>query len=67
MADVTYTVGYLIDRTFDLLLGAAREDMNVASAHGAGDTTISWTYTAGRANQGTYIAIDDEVMYVWAA
>lgn len=68
MTDTTYTVGYLMDRTFDLLLGANRENLNQLTSNiGATDTTIAMNYPSGQAKQGSYIAIDDEVMYVWSA
>jgi hypothetical protein len=64
----TFTVGYLIDRTFDLLLQAAREERNqLGAAIGATDTVLSCNYALGQLREGTFVAIDDEVCYVWAS
>ena len=61
------TVRYLVDRTFDLLLQSAREERNqLASALDASSTTFTVTYDLANLARGTYIAIDDEVMYVWS-
>jgi hypothetical protein len=66
--EALYTVGYLINRTFDLLLGAAQEDLNVVASNvDIGDATVSLSYPSQRAQPGAYIAIDDEVMYVLSA
>lgn len=63
-----YTVGYLLNRTLDLLLGAAQEDLNNSqNVIQVGDTSIVLQYPSGRAQPGSYIAIDDEVIYVWTA
>lgn len=63
-----YTVGYLISRTFDLLLGSTREDLNrLTDSIQASDTTIAFDFAPGRMNTGSYIAIDDEIMYVWTS
>ena len=60
------TVGYLIDRTFDLLLGAAREERNKCATYvDSTMTTIQVQYDLKNLARGTYVAIDDEVMYVW--
>lgn len=68
MTDATYTVSYLISRTFDLLLGAMREDLNrLTSNIGANDTTIATDFPPGMMNKGCYLAIDDEVLYVWSS
>ena len=62
------TVGYLIDRTFDLLLGSAREERNQLSTDiDNKQTTFTVNYDLGSLRRGTYLAIDDEVMYVWDA
>jgi hypothetical protein len=63
-----YTVAYLIDRTFDLLLGANREEMNRLTS-GLDDvtTTFSIDFPPGSLVRGTYMTIDDEVMYVWSS
>src|ERR1700694_5944440 len=69
MANATdNTVGHLIQPTFDLLLGARREERNqVATTVATTDTSISVTYAVKGAQRGTYLAIDDEVMYVWTS
>ena len=60
------TVGYLVDRTFDLLLGAAREERNQLTADiTPTQTSFTVNYDLGNLRRGTYMAIDDEVMYVW--
>ena len=65
---ISLTVGYLMDRTFDLLLGSAREQMAQVSAPiGATDTTIAFENVSQALGAETYIAIDDEVVYVWSA
>lgn len=64
----SYNVGYLLDRTFDLLLGSEREQMNqLGTAIEATATTLSLRYALGTLQRGTYIAVDTEVMYVWNA
>lgn len=63
----TYTVGYLISRTFDLLLGSTREEMNrLGEDIGAADTTFNIDFAPEGAQRGTYVCIDDEIMYVWS-
>lgn len=62
----TFTVGELIERTKDLLLGAAREEMNqLASAITASTVTLTLNYSLAGLSRGTYISIDTEIMYVW--
>ena len=62
------TVGDLINRTFDLLLGAGREERNQLTSNlDTSTTTFNVNYPLGSLSRGTYIAIDNEVMYVWAA
>jgi len=64
----SYTVGYMIDRTFDLLLGANREEMNrLTSNLDAVTTTFNVDFAPGSLVRGTYLTIDDEIMYVWSA
>jgi hypothetical protein len=64
---MAFTVGDLINRTFDLLLQAAREERNQLTASiDAVVTTFNVNYALGALQRGTYLAIDDEVMYVWA-
>lgn len=63
-----YTVGYLVDRTFDLLLGAQKQELNqLQAAIGAGDTEIAFTHAIQNMTQGTYLAVDNELMYVWSS
>lgn len=62
-----YDVAYLIDRTFDLLLGANREEMNRLTANlDASTVTFNVDFDPGSLQRGTYMTVDDEVMYVWA-
>lgn len=63
-----FTVGYLIDRTFDLLLGANREELNQLT-NNLNDvaTVFSINYPPGSLTRGTFLTIDDEVMYVWSS
>lgn len=63
-----YTVGYLIDRTFDLLLGSNREELNRLTTS-ISDTAVNFNidFAPGSLNRGTYCTIDDEVMYVWTS
>lgn len=61
------TVGDMVDRTFDLLLGAGREERNqLTDALDTSTTTFQVNYPLMNLARGTYIAIDDEVMYVWS-
>lgn len=63
-----YTVGYLIDRTFDLLFGSNREEMNRLTAQlDAVTATFNVDFPPGSMQRGTYITIDDEIMYVWGS
>jgi hypothetical protein len=65
--DSTFTVGYLIDRTFDFLLGGGREELNQLTSTIDDETTsIDLNYTPAGLAQGTYLAVDDEIMFVWA-
>jgi len=69
-AGACLTVKYLVDRTFDLLLQSAREERNQLT--GNLDTTTTTTtfnvnFALGSLTRGTYLAIDDEVCYVWSA
>ena len=62
------TVGALVDATLEHLLGAAREEMNrVTNPVGTTDTTITFDFPLAGATRGTYLGIDDEVVYVWAS
>ena len=62
------TVGYLIDRTFDLLLGAGREERNqLAVDIDNQQQTFTVNYDLGNLRRGTYLCIDQEVMYVWSS
>jgi hypothetical protein len=62
----SYTVGYLVDRTFDLLLGAERQEMNQLAADiDNAQTTFTMNFPLNSLQRGTYMAVDDEVMYVW--
>ena len=64
----TKTVGYLINRTFDLLLGAAREERNqLTGALDAVSTTFTVNYPLNSLKTGTYLCIDQELMYVWTS
>ena len=66
-APATLTVGDLIDRTFDLLLGSTREERNRLTAPTDDvQTVIPVSYDLGSLKRGTYLAVDDEVMYVWS-
>lgn len=65
---MTVSVGYLIDRTFDLLLGANREEMNrLTSDLDDVTTTFNVDFTPGSLTRGTYMTLDDEIMYVWSS
>jgi len=60
-----YPVSYLMGRTFDLLLGAARQERNyLAASVGVGDATLTVSDPAAGLQRGTFCAIDDEVLYV---
>jgi hypothetical protein len=60
-------IAYLIERTFDLLLQAAREERNrLTNPLNLTDTEFAVDFPAGNLQAGTFIAIDNEVMYVWA-
>ncbi len=62
------TVSAMIDSTLDLLLGSAREDINlVAVPVGLTDTTIQVSYPAQSLQQGSFLEIDNELMYVFAS
>lgn len=62
-----FTVGDLIDRTFDLLLGSTREERNqLSGAIDNAQVTFPVNFDLGSLKRGTYLAIDDEVMYVWS-
>ena len=68
MPETNTTVGALVDTTLGHLLGSAREEMNRLTAQiGATDITISVDFDVAGMTRGTYIAIDDEVMYVWSS
>ena len=65
-ATACLTVGNLIDRTFDLLLQSAREERNKLGQYlDSTATTFTVEYPLMSLTRGTYLAIDDEVMYVW--
>lgn len=62
------TVGDLVTRTKDLLLGAGREEMNqLAATATATATTLTVNYALAGITRGSYVAVDTEVMYVWNA
>src|SRR5665213_478926 len=62
-----YDVNYLMERTFDLLLGSARQQMNrLTAAIDATEGTFTLDFAPQAAQLGTYVAIDDEIMYVWS-
>lgn len=68
MPETNTTVGALVDATLGHLLGAAREEMNrLTSNIGATDTTISVDFAVAGMVRGTYLGIDDEVVYVWSS
>ena len=61
-------VANVIDQSLDLLLGSARENLNITSSGVAvTDTVINLGYVPGAIQQGTYIEIDQELMYVWSS
>lgn len=63
-----FTVRYLMDRTFDLLLGASREERNQLNANlDSATTNFAVNFTLGALQRGTYLTIDDETMYVWSS
>lgn len=63
-----YTVGYLIDRTFDLLLGSNREEMNrLSNALDTTTSSFSVDFPPASLTRGTFMTIDDEIMYVWSS
>ena len=67
-AGACLTVKYLVDRTFDLLLQSAREERNQLTANlDTATTTFNVNVALGSLTRGTYLAIDDEVCYVWSA
>ena len=60
-----YSVGYLIDRTFDLLLGAAQEELNfLTDAVSATDTAWQTDLALANLTRGIYVAVDDEVVWI---
>lgn len=62
------TVGTLIERTKDLLLGSSREQIfQLVSSVTSTATTITVQHGNGDVRPGGYVAIDTETMYVWTA
>lgn len=62
------SVAHLIERTKDLLLGSGREELNLLSTTlSRTETSFVLSYALDGLNRGSYIAIDTELMFVWAA
>jgi len=61
------TVSDLINDTKRHLYGTYRAEMNqLASTAASGDTTLSFTYDLQGLTRGSYVSLEDEVVYVWS-
>lgn len=62
----TYTVGWMMEETRRSLLGMHRAEYNQLGADITGATpAIQCQFTVAGITKGSYIAIDEEIMYVW--
>lgn len=62
----SYLVSDLMQETRRSLLGMHRAEKNKLAANiAASDTTITFTYDLEGIARGSYLAIEDEIMYVW--